>query len=164
LMKNSFQIIVNASGTFGNFSSNNHLKTYNIMELKFQLLIAITCVGILNTLYLSYHAVRGTLVACIGFPAEWCEKVQKSKYSKTFGIPNPYLGLAMLTVILVLTIMHLNGTIPFWIPGAIIIFGFAFSVYFLYIQAAIIKAYCTWCVVSFAVFLLLFVIALSIGL
>jgi uncharacterized membrane protein len=133
------------------------------MDLKFQLLILITLLGIINTLYLSYHAIRGTLVACIGFPDEWCEKVQKSKYSKTFGIPNPYLGLGMLIVILILIFLTLNGTVPFWMAGAVISFGFAFSVYFLYIQAAIIKAFCTWCVVSFIVFLLLFIITLAIG-
>ncbi len=133
------------------------------MEMTFILLIVITCLGIINTIYLSYHSIKGTLVACWGFPTEWCEKVQKSKYSKTFGIPNPYLGLGMLMAILILTIFSINGIVPFWIVGTIISFGFAFSIYFLYIQAAVIKAYCTWCVVSFFVFLLLFILTLLIG-
>ena len=133
------------------------------MTFNYLLLILITCLGIINTLYLSYHAIKGTLVACWGFPDEWCEKVQKSKYSKTFGIPNPYLGLGMLVVILVLILLSDKGMIPFWVVGSIISFGFAFSIYFLYIQAKVIKAYCTWCVVSFLVFLLLFILTLFIG-
>ena len=133
------------------------------MTFNYLLLILITCLGIINTLYLSYHAIKGTLVACWGFPDEWCEKVQKSKYSKTFGIPNPYLGLGMLVVILALILLSDKGMVPFWVVGSIISFGFAFSIYFLYIQAKVIKAYCTWCVVSFLVFLLLFILTLFIG-
>lgn len=133
------------------------------MSTLFILLITVTIFGIINTLYLSYHTIKGTAVACWWFPDEWCEKVQNSPYSKTFGIPNPFLGLGMLLAILLLTFLALNNTVPFWIVGAIISFGFAFSIYFLYIQAKVLKAYCTWCVVSFFVFLALFIITLFIG-
>ena len=132
------------------------------MAISLKILLLLSGLGILNTIYLSYHAIRGTMVACLFFPPEWCEKVQKSEYSKTFGVPNPYLGLLMLTSIFILTWMHIAGVVPFWIIAAIIAGGFMFSVYFLYIQAVILKAYCTWCVVSFVVFLLLFIVAMKI--
>lgn len=122
------------------------------MDSTLKLLIVIISIGILNTIYLAYHTITHKLVACIFFPKEWCEKVQKSKYSKTFGIPNSYLGFLMLTLILLFTLMYSNGIISF-VPSFIIIAaGFLFSTYFLYIQAFVLKAFCTWCVLSFIVF------------
>ena len=90
------------------------------------------------------------------FPDEWCAKVQSSPQSRTMGIPNPYLGLAMLVTILALFLAYQQGYISFWYVYALIVMGFLFSVYFLYIQAFILKAFCTWCVLSFIVFVALF--------
>lgn len=50
-------------------------------------------IGLADTLYLSYHTVTKTDVACWFFPKEWCQKVQYSRFSRTLGIPNAYLGL-----------------------------------------------------------------------
>lgn len=105
-------------------------------------------IGIIDTLYLIYHKLKGTEVACLFFPKEWCYKVQHSTQSKTFGIPNSYLGFIMYVLILVMTYMFTGGVIPFWPIQAIVTFGFLFSMYFLYIQAFVLRAFCTWCVVS----------------
>jgi uncharacterized membrane protein len=122
------------------------------MEPAMMLALAVVCLGILNTIYLTVKSVRNEAVYCLFLPDEWCQKVQHSKYSKTLGIPNPYLGLGMLSVILALLLLYANGIIPLWPAMGLISFGFLFSMYFLYIQAFIIKAFCTWCVVSAVVF------------
>mgnify|MGYP001589475606 CR=1 len=114
-------------------------------------------IGLIDTFYLIYHKVRGTDVACIFFPKEWCEKVQHSPQSKTFGIPNSYAGFAMYAIILVLTWMYVGGSVIFWPIQAIVTFGFLFSLYFMYVQGFVLKAFCTWCVVSFINFLVMFV-------
>jgi uncharacterized membrane protein len=124
------------------------------METYIYLILA---VGILNTLYLSYHAIRGSNVYCFLLPDEWCLKVQHSPYSRTFGIKNPYLGLGMLIAILMLFMGWIDGKMPYYYYFGLVVFGFLFSCYFLYIQAAVIKAFCTWCVLSFLVFTALFV-------
>lgn len=112
-------------------------------------------IGVLDTLYLIYHKLRGTEVACLFFPKEWCYKVQHSAQSKTFGIPNSFLGFGMYVVILALTWLYANPmfmsylvTSSLWPLRAIITFGFLFSMYFLYVQAFVLRAFCTWCVVS----------------
>ena len=87
----------------------------------------------LDTLYLIYHKLRGTDVACLFFPKEWCRTVQYSKQSKTFGIPNSYAGFGMYVAILVLTWLYAGGSIAFWPIQAIVTFGFLFSVYFTYV-------------------------------
>ncbi len=111
-------------------------------------LYVFSCIGLADTLYLSYHAVTKTDVACWFFPKEWCQKVQRSKYSKTLGIPNPYLGLLMYAAIILLTYFTLAGLTAPWIVKAVVIFGFAFSAYFFFIQAFVLRAFCTWCVIS----------------
>ncbi|HEY5549716.1 MAG TPA: vitamin K epoxide reductase family protein [Candidatus Saccharimonadales bacterium] len=107
-----------------------------------------SAIGLLDTGYLIYHKIKGTDVACLFFPKAWCRKVQYSKQSKTFGIPNSFAGFAMYTAILVLTYLSSQGSVDFdWVKG-IVAFGFAFSMYFTFVQAFILRAFCTWCVVS----------------
>ncbi len=116
--------------------------------MKTTILYIFGVIGVIDTLYLIYHKLRGTDVACVFFPKEWCYKVQHSPQSKTFGIPNSYLGFVMYIVILALTALFVMGSVPFWPLQAIVTFGFLFSMYFLYVQAFVLRAFCTWCVVS----------------
>jgi uncharacterized membrane protein len=132
------------------------------MENLINALLIVTLIGIANTIYLTYCSIAKVEVKCLFLPAEMCVKVQHSKYSRTMGIPNPYLGLAMLLIILTLILLFMQSLVPFWWIFAVITFGFLFSFYFFYIQAYVIKAYCTWCILSAFVFMLLFLISLKI--
>ena len=113
-------------------------------------------IGILDTLYLIYHKVKKSEVACPFFPKEWCYKVQHSKQSKTLGIPNSILGFCMYLLIIILTHLFAIAIIPFWPLFIIITFGFLFSLYFLFVQAFVLRAFCTWCVLSFINFTVMF--------
>ena len=44
--------------------------------------------------------------------------------------------------------LFLMSVVPFWPLQAIIAGGFLFSMYFTYVQAFVLRAFCTWCVVS----------------
>jgi len=114
-------------------------------------------IGILDTLYLVYHKIQNTDVACPFFPKEWCRKVQYSPQSKTLGIPNSVAGFFMYAAILVLTYLFSLGAIGFWPILAIVTFGFLFSMYFTYVQAFVLKAFCTWCVISAINFIVMFI-------
>lgn len=127
------------------------------MTIHSTLLYAVAGVGLVDTLYLSYHAITKTDVACWFFPKEWCKKVQYSKYSRTFGIPNPYLGLLMYVAIFGFTYLTSLGQMASWVVPAIVIFGFAFSMYFTFIQTFVLRAFCTWCVVSAINFTIMFI-------
>ncbi|MEK7610109.1 MAG: vitamin K epoxide reductase family protein [Patescibacteria group bacterium] len=119
------------------------------MDLTLKLVYIFAIIGVLDTLYLIYHKIRGTEVACVFFPKEWCYKVQHSPQSKTFGIPNSVAGFVMYVLILVLAYLFAMGTLPFWPLQTIITFGFLFSLYFMFVQGFILRAFCTWCVISF---------------
>lgn len=111
-------------------------------------------IGILDTLYLIWHKVRGTEVACIGFPKEWCRKVWYAKQSRTFGVPNSILGFLMYAGIGIFVL--LQPAAPFWPVQFLVAFGFAFSLYFTYVQAFVLRAFCTWCVISALNFFVMF--------
>lgn len=106
-------------------------------------------IGVLDTLYLIYNKIKKSDVACPFFPKEWCHKVQHSKQSKTFGVSNSILGFCMYIIILILAFLYSISILPIWPLFVIVIFGFLFSLYFMYIQAFVLKAFCTWCVLSF---------------
>lgn len=116
-----------------------------------QILVLSSGIGLLDTLYLIWHKVRGTDVACIGFPAAWCRRVQYAKQSRTFGIPNSVLGFLMYAAIFLL--VSFQPALPVISAGALtallVFVGFLFSLYFMYVQAAVLRAFCTWCVISF---------------
>jgi len=127
------------------------------MPLYLVLILIFSGIGILDTLYLSYHSIKKTPVACWFFPEEWCRKVQASPQSKTFGIPNSFLGLAMYVSIFVSTLLFMQGVVPFFFISVIVTIGFLFSMYFTYVQARVLRAFCTWCVLSAINFIVLFV-------
>lgn len=106
-------------------------------------------IGVLDTLYLIYHKMRGTEVACFFFPKEWCYKVQHAPQSKTFGIPNSISGFFIYLAILILTFLYAGGLNVFLPIQILVGIGFLFSLYFLYVQGFVLRAFCTWCVLSF---------------
>ena len=108
-------------------------------------------IGLLDTMYLMWHKFRGTDVACIGFPKEWCRRVQYSPQSKTLGITNSIAGFVMYALILMLAVTQISGAL-WWPLLFLIAFGFAFSLYFMFVQIFVLRALCTWCVVSFVNF------------
>ncbi|MBI2007751.1 vitamin K epoxide reductase family protein [Candidatus Saccharibacteria bacterium] len=121
-----------------------------------------SAIGILDTGYLIYHKLKRTDVACLFFPKAWCRKVQYSKQSTTFGIPNSFAGFAMYTTILALTYLASQGSVDFDWAKAVITVGFLFSMYFTFVQAFILRAFCTWCVVSAINFAIMFLTAWSV--
>lgn len=127
----------------------------NEMPVHILLLYIFGVIGVCDTLYLIWHKVRGTDVACVFFPKEWCRKVQYAPQSKTLGIPNAILGFVMYACILCLTALYVQGVVPFWPIQIIVGIGFLFSMYFTYIQAFVLRAFCTWCVLSAVNFIIM---------
>ncbi len=125
------------------------------MPLDLLLIRIFAIIGILDSSYLAYHRIRNTDPACPFLPKEWCRMVRDSPQSKTFGIPNSFAGIAIYTVLLVLDQLFSLGLVPFWPIQALIAFGFLFSLYFFYIQAFVLEAFCAWCLLSAINFIVL---------
>jgi uncharacterized membrane protein len=76
-----------------------------------------------------------------------CYAVQTSEYEKTLGINNSYFGLVAFPILLIFTLSHLGKQKEYKknIITAGILFGSVIAIYFLYLQAFVIKAFCRYC-------------------
>jgi len=82
-----------------------------------------------------------------------CDFVTKSKYATTFGISNTILGMlfyagVFLYYSLAFAEMVFSST---WIIAFIhlgVILAFCFSLYLLFVQAFVLRHWCSWCVFS----------------
>jgi uncharacterized membrane protein len=128
------------------------------------IIIVLLLIAIGVSTYLSYLKAAQADAVCVDRGKFDCGTVLNSVYSEIGGIPIAWLGLTM--NILMLTIIGLQDRIPFLEEyGATLFFGvilfvFAFSVYLVYLQAAVIKAYCPWCLSHEALMTLIFIAAI----
>lgn len=107
-------------------------------------------IGFADASYLTLKRLQGITPPCI--LASGCDAVTRSSYS-TFGpIPVSMVGAFYYFVVLVLFLLTIDSKNERWAVLALHIapFGFLFSTYFLLIQALVINAYCTYCLVSIA--------------
>lgn len=84
-----------------------------------------------------------------------CETVNSSPYSEFLGVPVSAFGLAVYLALAGAALMwsRLGPTAPEWLPlGAfgLALFGFLYSAYLTYVEAFVLHAYCSWCLMSFA--------------
>ena len=124
----------------------------------------IVILAILVSGYLSYLKIADQAAVCIEGGAFDCGTVLNSVYSEVGGIPIAWLGLAV--NLIVLTLLLLEYRVGFLreygktLIFGVVLFAFIYSVYLVYVQAAILRAYCPWCLTHEALITILF--ALSI--
>ena len=95
-----------------------------------------------------------------------CETVQLSEYGVIFGIPVAFFGVVGYLALLVASLVGLQ---PAWIDRRepttfLMVFsgiGVAFTAYLTYLEAAVIDAWCRWCLVSAGIIGAIFAIALA---
>jgi uncharacterized membrane protein len=122
-------------------------------------LIAVTFIGLGDTLYLSYYHLLGIIPTCaIG----GCEIVLSSPYATPFGVPFAYIGLVYYTYMLGLAILLAIdpnsrglrfGMLAYTTIGLLCSIGFELFQYF------VIHALCMYCAISALTTLLLFIVA-----
>lgn len=112
--------------------------------------------------YLTYVKLTDTAMACVHGGKFDCGVVQNSAYSEIFGVPIAVYGF--ITNWVVLGLLVASSRIPFFIEnGLILVFGvvffeFIYSVYLVYVQHFLLKAYCPWCLSHEAIITLLFIV------
>lgn len=125
--------------------------------------LVLVVIGIIISGYLSYTKLMNTSVICAEGDSFNCDAVTSSAYGKIAGIPIAYLGLAAYLVIGGLLL--LQNRIAFlqeygiMLLFGVTLFGFMYSMYLIYVQAAILKAFCVWCLGHEIVITLLFVLS-----
>jgi uncharacterized membrane protein len=102
--------------------------------------------------YLTYAHFAHVHVACA---TSGCETVQSSRYAELAGVPVAMLGLA--GYLLLAATAASGAELARAVGLAAAVGGLAFAAYLFYVQAALIGAFCQWCLASDLVLLLLVV-------
>lgn len=118
--------------------------------------------GLIDALYLTYVKISHTFALC--GPLGDCESVNTSRYSEISGIPISVLGAGAYLLILFLLLMEARS--GFWKSNSpLMVFGISlvgvlYSAYLTYIEIAVLRAICPYCVASAVMMVLLFVLAI----
>ena len=116
--------------------------------------------GFLDAAYLSIEHFRNATPHC--FLIQGCDIVTTSRYSAFWGIPVALLGALYYCAIIILSYAYLDSESP-RIHKIIIPFSFAgffASLYFVYLQFFVIRAWCIYCIGSALSSTALFVVSL----
>lgn len=113
-------------------------------------LIALSLLGLLDSLYLSWIKLSDQEAICTGVGA--CDVVNTSEYATFAGIPIAFFGAGTYLLFIFLLVYENRSA---WIAenGPLILFGFSlfgflYSAYLTYIELFVIYAICPYCVVS----------------
>lgn len=130
-----------------------------------QLAILLTVIGLLVSVYMTIYKITSNDSMCIGSGA--CKTVNESRYSEvTIGgsrIPVAVLGVVGYAVILGVLLfeqrvnfLQQNGSLVFF---GLALMGFLFTLYLVYVEIALIKAFCPFCVTSQIAMTLIFILS-----
>jgi uncharacterized membrane protein len=120
-------------------------------------LIVLSAIGVLVTAYLSFGAVFGSLPAFCT-EGSGCEIVQGSRYSRFLGVPVALWGLLTYGLLLGLSISRGHGLQRWQRLWSVAVAGLVVSLYLTAAGVIALQAYCTWCLVSLALILSIFVL------
>ena len=126
-----------------------------------QIIIALAIIGLLVSIYMTIYKLTDNEAMCIG--SGGCSVVNSSRYSEVNGIPVAVLGILGYAAILALLFLEQrpgffqeNGTMMLF---GVTLTGFLFTLYLIYVEVALIKAYCPFCLTSQAVMTLIFILS-----
>lgn len=126
------------------------------------LFVAAAVIGFADSAYLTAEHVRGVIPPC-GL-LDNCEKVLSSPYATIWTVPVSAFGIFYYGAILVLMIAYLdtwNRRILRWACWLVGV-GLLASLYFVSVQAFIIRAWCPYCLLSVFTTLCMTAIAVQI--
>jgi uncharacterized membrane protein len=123
--------------------------------------VALVIAGLLVSIYMTVYKLTSNDAMCLG--SGDCSTVNASRYSEVYGIPVAVLGIVGYAAILVVHFLEHRSAF-FKQNAALLIFGmaltgFLFTVYLIYVEIALIKALCPFCIASQVTMTIVFVIS-----
>lgn len=111
-------------------------------------LAGIAFIGLLLSGYLLIAYVSPEPIPCLS--GGGCQAAQLSKYASFLNIPTPAYGVLFYVSLGVLAALWNEDTKKKFLPLLIILVGsgFAVSAFLTYVEAFVIRAWCSWCVAS----------------
>jgi len=132
------------------------------MMYELLVIIVLAAAGFLISLRIHRSKKTGEKLVCfIGGGKKSCNEVVESEYSKTLGIPNEVAGMVYYASVFIFAlgfvfVPDILGSSFLW--AAKISSGAAFlaSMYFVGIQAFVLKKFCEWCLATAVINTLIF--------
>ena len=120
----------------------------------------VSLVGLADSVYLTVHHFTAEPVPCSLI--EGCEQVLTSPYAQIAGVPLAAFGAAAYFAAFSLAVLAAFGDRRMWtLFGIQSILMATFSAYLIYVQAALIGAFCQFCLLSAITSFLLYLIYLA---
>ncbi|GAB4458222.1 MAG: hypothetical protein Kow0070_11540 [Anaerolineales bacterium] len=126
-----------------------------------QLIIALAIIGLLVSVYMTIYKVTSNDKMCLG--SGDCSTVNASRYSEIYGIPVALVGVLGYAAILGIHWLERRSDF-FEENGSLILFGvslvgFLFTLWLVYVEIALIKALCPFCLASQITMTLIFILS-----
>ena len=127
----------------------------------YRISIVLVIVGLAVSIYMTIYKVTSNNAMCLG--SGDCSTVNSSRYAEVNGIPVAVFGVIGYLAILVVHYFE-NRNRFFKQNSTLMIFGmaltgFLFTVWLIYVEVALLKAFCPFCVTSQTAMTIIFVIA-----
>ncbi len=126
-----------------------------------QLTYAFIIIGLLVSIYMTIFKITSNENMCIG--SKDCAVVNASRYSEVNGIPVAVIGVVGYAALLAVLLLERspgffkeNGTMIFF---GLAVTGFLFNVYLIFVEVALIKAYCPFCITSQVSMTIIFILS-----
>jgi len=140
-------------------SVSEHTVKTNSVAKPAILATVVALIGLADSAYLTSKHFSGAAVPCSLITG--CETVLTSSYAEMFGIPTAAFGVFAYFIAFSLALLTAFGNRKMWnLFGALTIVMAIFTIWFLYLQAFVIKAFCQFCLISAATSLTLLAIFL----
>ncbi|MBI3738223.1 MAG: vitamin K epoxide reductase family protein [Chloroflexi bacterium] len=127
----------------------------------YRISIALAILGVLVSAYMTVYKLTENNNMCLG--SGDCATVNASVYSEVSGIPVAVIGVGGYLTILILLLfenrsrfLKKNGTM---IVFGLALFGFLFTLYLIYVETVLIRAYCPFCITSQITMTILFILS-----
>ncbi|HEY5731959.1 MAG TPA: vitamin K epoxide reductase family protein [Anaerolineales bacterium] len=126
-----------------------------------QFTVALAILGLLVSIYMTVYKITANDNMCVG--SKDCSIVNASRYSEVNGIPVALIGILGYAAIIGIhwlerrnDFFNSNGSMMLF---GITLIGFFFTVWLVYVEIALIKAYCPFCIASQVTMTLIFILS-----
>ncbi len=125
------------------------------------LILLLAFCGLADSAYLAQHEMNGSPLICAVQSLNGCNTVADSPYSRLFGLPIAEYGVAFYGALFVFAALELvlfDRLLRRILQGMAVL-GMLSSLYFTSVQVYFIGSFCTYCVVSAVITLLVGILA-----
>jgi uncharacterized membrane protein len=126
-----------------------------------QLTFVLIIIGLLVSIYMTIFKITSNVNMCVG--SKDCAVVNASRYSEVGIVPVAVIGVAGYAAMLAVLLLERkpgffqqNGSMVFF---GLALTGFLFNIYLVYVEIALIKAYCPFCITSQVAMTLIFILS-----